>query len=331
MGTATGSHWWNPARILTHVYASPTLSKRAGAMVVDLALISALQYWLSLVFGVYQPPTANGDGALLNADGFTLTVGRSTPLPLFWLGVIVIVYYTFFEALFATSPGKALFKLRVVNLDGGTPSVRAALTRNVFRLVDTLPLLYIVGGLVTQSTLHEQRVGDIIAGTTVVQRDSADGASRSGAVRLPLKALAVILTLAALIGGGIAYQYYERPQLIIQSWANANNDAGAFSTSACSLTPTWPMFGSLAGRPILEYAIGQPVWGQGEVTYPVRLLLWNPKFDSGQGPILANAVSMSILSPGPDVIDGHIRFTDFNPLNGGWWIQGGDMGHIPGC
>lgn len=334
MEAVSDTQWWNPAYLLGKFMLSPTLGKRASAALIDLILVSTLQYWVSLVFGVYQPVASGSENALLNGDGMSLYVGQTATLSYFWLAITIIAYFTCFEALFGATPGKGLLRLQVMNLDGGRPSVRAILTRNVFRLVDTLPLFYIVGGLVAQSTMHEQRVGDIIASTTVVARET-DTRAATGVGRTLLKLLLVGAVLAALVGGGIAFQYYERAPLIIQSWANANNEypeshnSTSPTTFNCGPSPVWYPDGRTDTRPIIEYAVGAPEWGQGIVTYPIRVYVWNSATNGGQPPTTPNQVSMSIISPGSDVFDGHIRFTDFNPLNGGWRIGGGDMGCSP--
>jgi hypothetical protein len=58
--------------------------------------------------------------------------------------------------------------VHIVARDGGTPSVGALLTRNVFRLVDSLPLFYGVGLVATMLTRDHVRVGDMAAGTLLV-------------------------------------------------------------------------------------------------------------------------------------------------------------------
>lgn len=333
MEAATDAQWWNPAYLLGKFMSSPTLGKRATATLIDFGLVSALQYWLSLVFGVYQPVTSGSDTSLINGDGMVLYVGQATTLSYFWLVITIIVYFTFFEALFGATPGKGLLRLHVVNLDGGRPSIRALLTRNVFRLVDALPLLYIVGGLVAQSTMHEQRVGDIIAGTTVVAREA--NARATGVGRTLLKLLLLGVVLAALVGGGVAFQYFERAPLIIQSWANSNNEypeshmTTSPATFNCGPSLVWPLVGRTDTRPIMEYALGAPEWGKGIVTYPISVYVWNSATNGGRPPSTPNKVEMSTLPPGQDIFSGHMRLTDFNPLNGGWQIAGGEMNCAP--
>jgi uncharacterized RDD family membrane protein YckC len=87
-----------------------------------------------------------------------------------WEGAAALFYLAYTalsEALFGRTLGKLLFGLRVVNLDGSRVRPRAALLRNVLRIVDlTLALFPLV--MVFLSPLR-QRIGDVAAGTLVVR------------------------------------------------------------------------------------------------------------------------------------------------------------------
>jgi uncharacterized RDD family membrane protein YckC len=71
-------------------------------------------------------------------------------------------------AMHGRTPGKRIAGVHIVTRDGGPPDVGALLARNVFRLVDTLPLLYGVGLVATFVTKDHVRVGDMAAGTLLV-------------------------------------------------------------------------------------------------------------------------------------------------------------------
>ena len=71
-------------------------------------------------------------------------------------------------AMHGRTPGKRMAGIHIVTREGGTPGVGALLTRNVFRLVDSLPLLYGVGLVATLATRDHVRVGDMAAGTLLV-------------------------------------------------------------------------------------------------------------------------------------------------------------------
>ncbi len=71
-------------------------------------------------------------------------------------------------AMHGRTPGKRMAGVRIITRGGGSPGVGALLTRNVFRLVDTLPLLYGVGLVAAFATRDHVRVGDMAAGTILV-------------------------------------------------------------------------------------------------------------------------------------------------------------------
>lgn len=92
-----------------------------------------------------------------------------------WLYIITLASpIIFYDLLFeyfnrGQSPGKRLLKVRVVNLDGSMPTFGSYLMRWLFRLVD-IDLFYALPGIISiLSTKNSQRVGDLLAGTTVIR------------------------------------------------------------------------------------------------------------------------------------------------------------------
>jgi uncharacterized RDD family membrane protein YckC len=76
------------------------------------------------------------------------------------------LYHTVLEiALHGRTPGKRIARIHIVARDGSSPGVGALLARNVFRLVDSLPLFYGVGLVATLVTRDHVRIGDMAAGT----------------------------------------------------------------------------------------------------------------------------------------------------------------------
>ena len=67
------------------------------------------------------------------------------------------------------TPGKRWSNLRVVCDDGSPVTFRGSALRNVLRLVDILPGLYLVGAVAIFATRANQRLGDLAAGTYVVR------------------------------------------------------------------------------------------------------------------------------------------------------------------
>jgi len=66
------------------------------------------------------------------------------------------------------SPGKMVLKLRVVNIDGTAPSLGSFLVRWLFRLVDFSMTYGFVGVIMVAVTKKSQRLGDLLAATTVI-------------------------------------------------------------------------------------------------------------------------------------------------------------------
>lgn len=97
----------------------------------------------------------------------------------FGFGLMMIAAFFlewFYPVLFETlndgaTPGKRLFKLKVIHDDGSPVSWGASLLRNLLRAVDFLPMLYGLGLL--SCLLHRdfKRLGDVAAGTLVIYRD----------------------------------------------------------------------------------------------------------------------------------------------------------------
>jgi uncharacterized RDD family membrane protein YckC len=79
---------------------------------------------------------------------------------------LYFLYHIVLElALHGRTPGKRMAGVHIVARDGSPPRVGALLTRNVFRLVDSLPLFYGVGLVATLVTKDHIRIGDMAAGT----------------------------------------------------------------------------------------------------------------------------------------------------------------------
>jgi uncharacterized RDD family membrane protein YckC len=100
--------------------------------------------------------------------------GRWFALVLLPAAAIYFLYHWVLElTLRGRTPGKRAAGVRVVARDGGAPGAAALLVRNVFRLIDCLPLFYGVGLLAVMLTREHLRVGDLAAGTLLVYEHAA--------------------------------------------------------------------------------------------------------------------------------------------------------------
>lgn len=94
------------------------------------------------------------------------------------LGVALVLFFLaewFYPVVFelmpgGATPGKRVFKLAVV-MDNGLPvTPAAALTRNLLRVADFLPLLYGFAIVSMLTRADAKRLGDLAAGTIVIHR-----------------------------------------------------------------------------------------------------------------------------------------------------------------
>ena len=94
-----------------------------------------------------------------------------------WLMALVIflnfvIFWGYFALLEAywkgQTPGKRVMKLRVIKDSGRQITFFEALARNLVRIVDYLPSLYLIGVITMLCNKRSQRLGDLVAGTLVV-------------------------------------------------------------------------------------------------------------------------------------------------------------------
>jgi len=206
---------------------------RAIALVIDLVASSILYAIVSNVYGV--PGQA--------ASGVVLVV--------VWL-----LYVTIPEALYGATLGKMLTGVCVVRVDGGRLGIPEVLVRNAGRFVDALPFLYLLGGVAVLISPQSQRIGDWLAGTTVVERSfaGATGATRRpfvGAGRLLLAVLAVMMAFS------VAFDYFGRPALVVEGTYRAGQlglDSYRLHDAHWSLGEvTYQLSGTKSGVPCTGY------------------------------------------------------------------------------
>jgi uncharacterized RDD family membrane protein YckC len=89
-------------------------------------------------------------------------------LSAFFLFGISFLYYFLTEAIWGATLGKMLFKIKVVSEQGQKISYKQSLIRNLTRLIDMLPMFYVVGIMSVANSNKKQRLGDAWAHTIVV-------------------------------------------------------------------------------------------------------------------------------------------------------------------
>ncbi len=88
-------------------------------------------------------------------------------------------YFILFEALWSgQTPGKRAMNIRVMDASGGRLSIANVALRNLIRVVDMLPVLMFLGGVVAFIDPSHRRLGDMAANTIVI-RDQKIGLPKS--------------------------------------------------------------------------------------------------------------------------------------------------------
>jgi uncharacterized RDD family membrane protein YckC len=98
---------------------------------------------------------------------------------------VYFLYHPVLEVLMrGRTPGKRRAGVRIATRSGGTPGTGALLIRNIFRLIDSLPALYLLGLVCCLMTAQRVRIGDLAAGTLLVVEAGAptDSLSQLGSV-----------------------------------------------------------------------------------------------------------------------------------------------------
>jgi uncharacterized RDD family membrane protein YckC len=130
------------------------LASRFGACLIDLLIqgvaAGVIIYAISHLF--VSHPTLQG--GLVYLTIFLLLIGYPIAFELLWSG---------------RTPGKRATHLRVVRGGGQPVGFWPSLVRNLLRLIDILPSIYMLGMVLILVSSRNQRLGDVVAGTVVVR------------------------------------------------------------------------------------------------------------------------------------------------------------------
>jgi len=132
------------------------LDRRAEALIIDGFLVA-------IVVGIlgYAAGTVLSESALGGLGWLILALQFGTPVGL-------LLYQTGFEGYYGQTVGKRLRGVVVVRADGSRCTWGAAVVRNLLRVVDVLPVFYIVGIVTAYVSSNHQRLGDLAGKTLVV-------------------------------------------------------------------------------------------------------------------------------------------------------------------
>ncbi|MEE4301534.1 MAG: RDD family protein [Pseudomonadales bacterium] len=136
---------------------------RSFAFIIDwhIRLLAAVVWFggAGFLVGRYVGPGAIFEGSISWIAWLTF----APPAAIYFL------YHPVIEALTGTTPGKRYAGVRIVTDQGLRPSLGAVLVRNLLRVVDSLPTLYVIGLSVAIVDGRARRLGDMAAGTLLVR------------------------------------------------------------------------------------------------------------------------------------------------------------------
>ena len=92
----------------------------------------------------------------------------------FYVWLFLYAMYNLCEAFFnGQTVGKKMMKIRVISLDGSSPAFSQHVLRWLFRIVDFTLTLQTAGLVCIVLTENKQRIGDLVAGTTLIRTHPA--------------------------------------------------------------------------------------------------------------------------------------------------------------
>ncbi len=166
-----GFHFETPENVRVQ-YTPAGLGTRFVAWFVDQFFIGLLLFVAMVVLAI------TGASVIHVLDQLEATAEDPDRFIQIAIGIIVVVgglgsfvYYTLLELWWrGQTIGKRLCKIRVVKADGFALDPASILLRNIFRVIDNFPLLWIV----PVASKRSQRTGDMVGGTLVVTDAAPD-------------------------------------------------------------------------------------------------------------------------------------------------------------
>jgi uncharacterized RDD family membrane protein YckC len=153
-GTLDGRHSVLTPEYVEFDFVLAGLYSRLLAWLIDLGIVIALSVILFFLITLPMFAFPGFASALFVVVHFGVDWGYGVALETLWSGQTV---------------GKRALGLRVIGESGVRIGFYQALLRNLARVVDRLPALYLVGGTVALFSRSHQRLGDMLAGTLVIR------------------------------------------------------------------------------------------------------------------------------------------------------------------
>tara|TARA_R110002110_G_scaffold14242_5_gene66779 strand:+ start:260 stop:964 length:705 start_codon:yes stop_codon:yes gene_type:complete len=124
---------------------------------------------------------------------------------------IYLFYHPVLELLMeGNTPGKRYAKIRVVTGQGLAPGASTIMIRNVMRLIDSMPVLYMVGIVCCLVTQRQVRIGDLAAGTLLIYDQEVEALTDS--------------VDELLVADGLSMQQLQAVKHLLNRWSDLEVD-----------------------------------------------------------------------------------------------------------
>jgi uncharacterized RDD family membrane protein YckC len=138
------------------------IGARIGAQIIDNIIMAIIFAVMFFVIGGIGNAVGGDAGGAISGIGFLLGL------------VGTLLYWFLLEGLWGGyTVGKKLFGIKVVEEDGRECTLSSSFVRNLLEIIDGL-FYYLIGFIVMAISDKRQRIGDRLAGTTVVRETPRD-------------------------------------------------------------------------------------------------------------------------------------------------------------
>jgi len=136
------------------------IGSRFVAILIDYLIWTVAIIAIIIIIALVDPSLSRFSKV---GEKWATAISIAVPFLIFW------GYFTLFEAFWdGRTPGKRIAKIRVIQRSGRGIGLLESMTRNLLRLVDQFPVIYVVGVVSIFLTRDHQRLGDLAAGTLVI-------------------------------------------------------------------------------------------------------------------------------------------------------------------
>ena len=168
-----------PQDILSDIVQPPpiaSIGKRIAAALIDGVILLVIFVVLGSFFGERNTTTTTTTTTIMSgtsvttndvthSTGFTLT---GIPALVFMLGWFFLIPFS--EGQSGQTLGKRALGIRILKLNGDPANIGLSIARHLF---DGIDCFFLIGLIIASTSKERRRIGDLVAGTIVVEKAMA--------------------------------------------------------------------------------------------------------------------------------------------------------------